>query len=77
MSDTPDYWCRVPELHNISQLNRKILSIPRKVKNIFLILLHIYNLEQKILLKGFENFRLTTIQLLKNAYDIPLIGQQF
>ncbi|CAH0725908.1 unnamed protein product, partial [Brenthis ino] len=30
MTDTPDHWCRVPELQNMSQINRKMLSIPRK-----------------------------------------------
>lgn len=32
MTDTPDHWCKVPELQNVTEMNRKILSIPRKVK---------------------------------------------
>ncbi|OWR52533.1 carcinine transporter [Danaus plexippus] len=31
MTDTPDHWCRVPELSNMTLENRKMLSIPRKV----------------------------------------------
>lgn len=31
MTDTPDHWCQVPELQNMSQISRKMLSIPRKV----------------------------------------------
>ncbi|CAG9566810.1 unnamed protein product [Danaus chrysippus] len=31
MTDTPDHWCRVPELSNMTVENRKMLSIPRKV----------------------------------------------
>ncbi|CAH0700542.1 unnamed protein product [Spodoptera exigua] len=32
MTDVPDYWCRVPELEllNLTQEQRKLLSIPRK-----------------------------------------------
>ncbi|XP_050361556.1 carcinine transporter [Nymphalis io] len=33
MTDTPDHWCKVPELQNMTQINRKILSIPRKEDN--------------------------------------------
>ncbi|XP_041985089.1 carcinine transporter [Aricia agestis] len=30
MSDTPDHWCRVPQLQNYTQEERRALSIPRK-----------------------------------------------
>ncbi|XP_039764385.1 carcinine transporter [Pararge aegeria] len=30
MTDTPDHWCKVPELYNMTQDNRKMISIPRK-----------------------------------------------
>ncbi|XP_073941904.1 carcinine transporter isoform X1 [Choristoneura fumiferana] len=33
MTDVPDYWCKVPELQNMSVNNRRILSIPRKIDN--------------------------------------------
>ncbi|CAH0603079.1 unnamed protein product [Chrysodeixis includens] len=37
MTDVPDHWCRVPELEllNLTQLQRKMLSIPRKNNNTF------------------------------------------
>ncbi|XP_053613138.1 carcinine transporter [Plodia interpunctella] len=33
MTDVPDYWCKVPELQNMTQEDRKALSIPLKVDN--------------------------------------------
>lgn len=31
MTDTPDHWCRVPQLSNFSLEERKMMSIPKKV----------------------------------------------
>lgn len=44
MTDTPDHWCRIPEIQNLTIEERKSLFIPRKVK-----ILVMYLITQKIL----------------------------